>query len=67
MVVRYARPGRGGLNFLRRQIRGGGGIPSRRNDPQGKAMAQMLLDFPVPVPEALAASLDETREVEAVA
>ncbi len=66
-VERYELPGIGGFNFLLRQILRGGGIASLRNDPQGKAMAQMLLDFPVPVPEALAASLDEVREVEAVA
>ena len=28
---------------------GGGGIASLRIDPQGKAFAQQLLDFPVPV------------------
>lgn len=34
---------------------GGGGIASLRNDPQGKALAQMLLDYPIAIPHALAA------------
>jgi hypothetical protein len=36
-------------------VLGGGGMASLRNDPQGKTYAQMLLDFPVPVPDAIAA------------
>lgn len=49
-VERFEWPGIHGLNFLLRHALGGGGIASLRNDPQGKAYAQMLLDFPVPVP-----------------
>lgn len=49
-VERFDWPGIHGLNFLLHQALGGGGIASLRNDPQGKAFAQMLLDFPVPVP-----------------
>jgi hypothetical protein len=49
-VERYDWPGINGLNFLMHGALGGGGIASLRNDPQGKAFAQMLLDFPVPVP-----------------
>ncbi|WP_341915187.1 acyclic terpene utilization AtuA family protein [Ferrovibrio terrae] len=49
-VERFEWPGINGLNFLLHQALGGGGIASLRNDPQGKAFAQMLLDFPVPVP-----------------
>ena len=66
-VERYELPGIGGFNFVLRQVLRGGGIASLRNDPQGKALAQMLLDFPVQVPEALAAVLEEQAEVEAVA
>ena len=33
---------------------GGGGIASVRMDSQGKAFAQMLLDFPVPIPADMA-------------
>jgi hypothetical protein len=49
-VERFDWPGIHGLNFLLHNALGGGGIASLRNDPQGKAFAQMLLDFPVPVP-----------------
>jgi len=49
-VVRYEWPGIHALNFLLKNSLGGGGIASLRNDPQGKAFAQMLLDHPIPVP-----------------
>lgn len=51
-VERYEWPGINGFNFLLRQALGGGGIASLRNDPQGKAYAQMLLDHPVQIPAA---------------
>lgn len=51
-VTRYEWPGIHGLNFLLKDSLGGGGIASLQNDPQGKAYAGMLLDFPVPVPAA---------------
>lgn len=53
-VERFDLPGISGLNFLLQDVLGGGGTASLRNDPQGKAYAQMLLDFPVPVPKVLA-------------
>ncbi len=34
---------------------GGGGMASLRYDPQGKMMAQILMDFEIDVPEALLA------------
>lgn len=49
-VERFEWPGINGLNFLLHRALGGGGIASLRNDPQGKAFAQMLLDFPVQIP-----------------
>lgn len=52
-VHRYEWPGLDGLNFLLERALGGGGIASLRIDPQGKAYAQMLLDFPIPVPATL--------------
>lgn len=52
-VRRYALPGCHGWNFLLENSLGGGGIASLRADPQGKAHAQQLLAFPVPVPKAL--------------
>ena len=52
-VHRYEWPGLSGFNFLLERALGGGGIASLRIDPQGKAYAQMLLDFPVTVPASL--------------
>lgn len=51
-VERFDLPGVNGLNFVLHQALDGGGTASLRHDPQGKALAQMLLDFPVPVPAA---------------
>jgi hypothetical protein len=56
-VQRYDLPAVPALNFLLPDALGGGGVASLRNDPQGKAHAQILLEFPVPVPEALARNL----------
>lgn len=49
-VERFEWPGLDGLNLLLHQGLGGGGIASLRHDPQGKALAQILMDFPVEVP-----------------
>ena len=56
-VERWSLPGTLSLNFLLHHALGGGGAGSLRTDPQGKAFAQMLLDFPVPVPREIAATL----------
>jgi len=56
-VSRWYLPGSHSLNFLLENALGGGGVASLRIDPQGKAFAQQLLEFPVPVPKALADSL----------
>jgi hypothetical protein len=56
-VERYDVPGIRAVNFVLHDVLGGGGIASLRNDPQGKGFAQMLLDFPVPVDNGLAAEL----------
>jgi hypothetical protein len=53
-VERWYLPGSHSLNFLLENALGGGGVASLRIDPQGKAFAQQLLEFPVPVPKALA-------------
>lgn len=50
-VERYEVPGIGALNFLLYEALGGGGMASLRVDPLAKGMAQMLLDFPVAVPQ----------------
>ena len=51
-VERYDLPGIHALNFVLHDVLGGGGIASLRQDPQGKAYAQMLLDFPIRVPRS---------------
>lgn len=56
-VQRWYLPGTHSLNFLLENALGGGGVASLRIDPQGKAFAQQLLEFPVPVPRALAETL----------
>jgi len=49
-VERFEIPGLGGFNFLLHNALGGGGMASLRYDPQGKMMAQILMDFAVQVP-----------------
>jgi hypothetical protein len=56
-VERYDLPGIHALNFVLHDALGGGGVASLRVDAQGKAFAQMLMDYPIPVPLALAQSL----------
>ena len=46
-------PGLNAFNFLLEHSLGGGGVASLRIDPQGKAFAQQLLEFPVPVSRAV--------------
>lgn len=52
-VTRYDWPGLNGLNFVMENALGGGGIASLRNDPQGKALASVLMDIELEVPAAL--------------
>lgn len=59
-VERYELPGIGALNFLLHDALGGGGIASLRQDPQGKAFAQILLDAPIRVPSSWAKELPAT-------
>lgn len=47
-------PGLHALNFLLHRALGGGGVASLRSDPLGKSYAQMLLDFPLAVPQGWA-------------
>ena len=56
-VSRWYLPGSHSLNFLLENALGGGGVASLRIDPQGKAFAQQLLEFPIPIPGALAETL----------
>jgi hypothetical protein len=48
-VTRFSLPGCHAFNFLLEHSLGGGGVASLRADPQGKAYAQQLLSFEVPV------------------
>lgn len=52
-VTRWALPGLNAFNFLLEHSLGGGGVASLRIDPQGKAFAQQLLEFPVPISRAV--------------
>ncbi|XP_020849641.1 uncharacterized protein LOC110213619 isoform X1 [Phascolarctos cinereus] len=47
LVTRYELPGIYALNFVLKNSLGGGGLASLRNDPHGKALGQMLLDFQI--------------------
>jgi hypothetical protein len=52
-VEKYYLPGSCSVNFMLDDVLGGGGPASLRNDPQGKAYAQILLDQIIPVPKKL--------------
>ncbi|MCK0536540.1 acyclic terpene utilization AtuA family protein [Alcanivorax quisquiliarum] len=58
-VQRWYMPGLNAFNFLLKNSLGGGGMASVRIDPQGKAFAQQLLDFPVPVSDTLYSTLNK--------
>jgi len=49
----YDLPGIDAINILLKNSLGGGGMASLRADPQGKAFAQQLLEFPVRIPATL--------------
>ena len=51
---RFELPGLMAFNFLAADALGGGGIASLRYDPQGKMLAQILMDFPLSVPKSWA-------------
>ena len=52
-VIFYDVPGIDGINILLKNCLGGGGMASFNLDPQGKAYAQQLLEFPILVPKFL--------------
>lgn len=56
-LARFYLPGSHAMNILIEDALAGGGVASLRNDPQGKAYAQILLDHPIPIPQKLAESL----------
>lgn len=51
-VERFDAPGLAALNFVIDEALGGGGMASRRIDPQGKAYGQRALEMLVPVPRS---------------
>jgi hypothetical protein len=53
-VERFHLPGIAAINFVLHQALDGGGVSSRRLDPLGKGMAQILLDMPIEVPRSIA-------------
>ncbi len=57
-VDRFLLPGIHAVNFVLHDVLGGGGVASLRNDPQGKAYAQILLATPIGIPPEL---VGETR------
>lgn len=61
-VDRYLAPGANAMNFVLHNSLGGGGAASMRLDPLAKGMAQQLLEFPIPVPAAVAAKHAETAK-----
>jgi hypothetical protein len=50
-VERFEVPGLDALNFVLHGALAGGGVCSLRSDPLGKSYAQMLLDYPLDVPQ----------------
>jgi hypothetical protein len=58
---RFEAPGLHALNFLIRDALGGGGMASRRIDPQGKAYGQMALEMTIPVPKSWAKEIESEK------
>jgi hypothetical protein len=58
---RFEAPGLNALNFLIEDALGGGGMASRRIDPQGKAYGQMALEMSVRVPLSWAVQIRMER------
>ncbi len=54
-VERFRLPGIAAINFVLHDALDGGGPVSRRLDPLGKGMAQILLDMPIEVPLSMIA------------
>ena len=52
-VVRFELDNLEGLNFLLEESLGGGGTRSLMVDPQGKTLAQALLQMPIKAPSSL--------------
>jgi hypothetical protein len=62
---RFEAPGLHALNFLIGNALGGGGMASRRIDPQGKAYGQMALEMLVAVPRSWAERIESENRTAA--
>jgi hypothetical protein len=60
-ILCYDWPGLNAINIVLKHCLGNGGIASLRSDPQGKALGQQLLDFPIPLTDDLATQLPADR------
>lgn len=60
-VIRYELDNLHGLNFLLEETLGGGGTKSLLVDPQGKTLAQALLEMEIKVPRSVIDSLKSGR------
>ena len=60
-IERFELPGIAAINLVLHDALDGGGPASRRLDPLGKGMAQILLDMPVDVPRSIAEVLAELQ------
>ena len=60
-VERFEAPGLNALNFLIGNALGGGGMASRRIDPQGKAYGQMALEMRVAVPLSWQKEIEQSK------
>ena len=62
-VTRFEAPGLNAFNFLLSDALGGGGMASRRIDPQGKAYGQRALEMRISVPASIAklSDLENTK------
>lgn len=58
-VVRFEAPGLNAFNFLLHNALGGGGMASRRIDPQGKAYGQRALEMRIPVPRSVVQQVNQ--------
>jgi len=58
-VTRWDLPGIDAINFLLEHSLGGGGVASLRIDPQGKAYAQQLLQYLIPVSSSIASEISK--------
>ena len=58
-VERWDVPGINGINFVLKNSLGGGGMASLNIDPQGKAYAQQLLEYEIPVTKKIANEVND--------